>query len=66
MRFFGILAALVLWAIPALAGDALPPAEQAYADWLDAAYAVSTLSSGAVPLIDGRGQTRWQIWMALR
>jgi hypothetical protein len=66
MRFFGILAALVLWAIPALAGDALPPVERAYADWLDATYAVSTLSSGAVPLIDGRDQTSWQILLKQR
>ncbi len=66
MRSLGILAALVLWAIPALAGNALPPVERAYADWLDATYAVSTLSSGAVPLIDGRDQAGWQFLLKQR
>ncbi|MBA3811057.1 MAG: hypothetical protein H0X27_05320 [Caulobacteraceae bacterium] len=53
------LAVFLAVAAPAAARGALSPTEQAYADWLDATYAVSTLSAGAVAKIDGRDRTAW-------
>ena len=47
-------------AAPAVAHGALSQTERAYADWLDATYAVSTLSAGTVAKIDGRGRAAWE------
>lgn len=38
----------------------LAAAESAYADWLDATYAVSTLASGALASLDGRDLAAWR------
>ncbi|QUD90461.1 hypothetical protein [Phenylobacterium montanum] len=52
--------ALALAAAPlAHAAPPLAKADQAYADWLDAGYAKSTIEAGTLTRIDGRGLTAW-------
>ena len=60
----GGLAAALVFAARAHAGPGLTAAEATYADWLDATYAVSTLSSGALAEIDGRDLSSWQARLA--
>ncbi|MEO7027366.1 MAG: hypothetical protein ABI056_07420, partial [Caulobacteraceae bacterium] len=60
----GLIAAMVVAGLAS--GGAATPAgplartESAYADWLDATYAVSTLSAGALARIDGRDLLAWR------
>lgn len=60
MRVVMATAAGLALAGSAWAGGRMAAAEATYADWLDAAYAVSTLSSGAMPRIDGQGLPIWR------
>ena len=62
LRLAGALCALALGAValPAAARDALGVAEQSYADWLDANYALSTLAAGPATVVAGLDRAGWE------